>query len=406
VVTISLVSSALVRCGQEGPQRHSGGWVIFVYTPITANTGANDGTIAHEIGHAYGLAHRNDSTHIEGFQVFSMRNRSYVETNGTSGASVSLMHEERQDPGKRWIDNDDYATLLASKILQLASLPFTASERLLLGNYGGLPRAGYARHATPAQAGYLIIQGTVDPDAGTAFITLPFLQEVPNDTPPVSGSCNAALYDTIGTLLSNVLFEPGSHLVDDEISNDGDDLRSSSLAHAEQSAGGFFHASLPWNASASELRISCNGSILLSRMRSAHPPLVDILNVHDGDVLSGAVTVQWSGSDLDTTALAYQLQVYDAPSGLWNAQTSLTSDTQALLDTQTLPSGDDVGIRVLVTDGFDSAYSTRNVKIRNGLTLLSRTHSPTQPMCPSRRPWISYSSVMSTKVRLVAPAFI
>ncbi len=67
---------------------------LFVHQ---AGTMANDATITHEVGHIYGISkantptpkHRNDSTQVEGFQVRTSTNHSYVEN---SNKPVSLMH--------------------------------------------------------------------------------------------------------------------------------------------------------------------------------------------------------------------------------------------------------------------------------------------------------------------------
>ena len=144
---------------------------------------ANEGTIAHEVGHVFGIstannptnAHRNSSAGVEGFQVRSKKNKSFVEN---PGGSISLMHTTVQPVGSQWIDNSDYDTLLAAGITAPEPEPENGPE--VVGPY-------------------LIVSGYAD-DA-TAQLSSAFLQEVPNDTSNPAGTHTVELLDAGNNVL-------------------------------------------------------------------------------------------------------------------------------------------------------------------------------------------------------------
>ncbi|WP_224364739.1 Ig-like domain-containing protein [Hyalangium versicolor] len=318
-----------------------------------AGTNANDGTIAHETGHVFGIStannptakHRNDSKGVEGFQVRLRKNRSNLES---PNASISLMHTTLQPTGTQWVHNDDYATLLGTVSLAASSL---------------LPSASAATKAP----NYLIVSGFVDLDRGTAALQPAYLQQVPNDPPSPSGTCVVELLDGGGAVLASdhvtPITEPEPQYLEDP---------PPEAAHGPTVAAGpaYFSVSLPWSEAARSLRVSCNGNTLTTQQRSPHPPTVDFAGLSDGDTLSGVRSISWAGQDEDAPPLlSYQLQVL-GENGNWTPLTPITPDTHFDLDTSLLPTGPQQ-LRVLVTDGFDSAFATRSVSIVHVVTVAS-----------------------------------
>lgn len=314
-------------------------------------TGANDGTIAHEVGHIYGIstannptnAHRNNSTGVEGFQVRTRTNRSRTEN---PNASISLMHTTLQPSGTQWVHNDDYATLIGTVTAASQAL-FDAAEA----------EAG-------ATAGpYLIVSGYIDLDTNQVDLAPAFLQEVPND-PPGTGTCTIALLDASDNTLSSDQVEPGLEVhVDMQNGEHFDTLAP------EQTGPQFFTVSLPWNAAGAKIRVSCGGTTLLTQPRSPNNPTVDFVGLANGATLSGTAAVSWAGNDLDGPDLAYQLQLSLDGGATWEPLMPLSLDTSFNLDTVLLPSGAGAQLRVMVTDGFNTGYATRTVTIDNPLTV-------------------------------------
>ncbi|HSP82075.1 MAG TPA: hypothetical protein VLQ93_26370, partial [Myxococcaceae bacterium] len=239
--------------------------------------GANDAVIAHEVGHIYGISsannptasHRDDSTNVEGFQVSTGINRSYVEN---ASKAVSLMHTTTQATGTQWIDNSDYADLLAS-VTSLA---------------GASPVA-----ATSATGPYLFVSGFSDMETGVVELEPSFLQEHSQDAGSTSGTCRVELLDGAGNVLAGAGVTPGLELT---LS-----LKSGATVHATTGFPGGewgpqpFEVSLPWNEAARRLQVGCQGIILFSRERSAYPPAVDFLDLAPGASLSGVQYLDWVG---------------------------------------------------------------------------------------------------------------
>jgi hypothetical protein len=304
-----------------------------------SGNGANDGTIARQVGFIHGIPSLNDdSTGVEGFQVSTGTNRSFVES---PTRAISLMHTQVQPQGTQWISNIDYSTLLESGSL------FTAFQ---------VPWAAAVEITGP----YLIVSGFIDVGSGSVDLISPFLQERPNDVASATGMCRVELVDGIGVVLARDHVTPGNHVA----------LRRGDGSLLETFSGDFgpqpFSVSLPWSAYARQLRVSCNGTLLFTQARGAHLPVVDFLDLPHGASLSGTRLLSWAGSDADGSSLAYQLQISSDEGASWGPLTPLMARTRYSLDTSRLPSGRSL-LRVLVTDGFDTAWSSRAVNLVNPL---------------------------------------
>ena len=312
-------------------------------------TGANEGTVAHEIGHLYGIspannptnAHRNDSSGVEGFQVRTGTNKSFVE-NPT--ASISLMHTTLQPLDTQWVDNTDYNTLLSS-VNMLSQQTAAATE-------------------------YLIVAGEVNTATNSGELLFAFRQDTPNDAANSSGPCRVELLDGNGAMLAEDWVTPGIE-IEPYVQMDSGAIVVGETFNL-QAAGDdqFFTVSLPWNDAAQSLQVSCNNTVLLTVNRTAEAPVVDFTNLPDGISLSDQVALEWNGSDTDGPGIAYQLQVYDSANGLWVPLTPLGSNHSYTLNSTLLSSGANQQLRIMATDGLNSSYSVRTVNIVNALTVL------------------------------------
>lgn len=304
-----------------------------------SGNGANDGTIAREVGYIHGISSsRDSSTQVEGFQVRTGINRSFVE-NPTR--AISLMHSAVQPEGSQWFDNNDYDTLL--------------------GSITGLIPLQAAR--TTAAGPYLIVSGFIDVGTGVVDLSHPFLQEAPNDAASASGTCSVETLDGTGIVLAREHVTPGADILLEH--RDGSGLSGLSGDSGPQS----FSVSLPWSDYAWQLRVSCNGTVLHTRNRGAFAPTVDFLDLANGASLSRTRLLSWSGSDADNASLAYQLQLGDEAGTSWTPLTPLVTSTSIGLDTTLLSSGRKL-LRIMVTDGFDTAWAVREVNIVNPLKVV------------------------------------
>jgi hypothetical protein len=311
-----------------------------------AGTGANDGTVAHEVGHLYGASaantptwgHRNDSTRIEGFHVRAGINRSFTE-NPTK--AISLMHTTLQPQGTQWIDDSDYTGLAGAVSLTSGRTAWSA--------------------LTLASGPYLIVSGFMDVEAGQTNLDPLYLQAQPNDLPALSGVCSAELVDELGVVVASDSFTPGVRL--------SVQYRDDTSIHSDTAAAGGaqpFSVSLPWPDLARMLRLSCHGTVLFTQQRSARAPQVDFIGLANGAKLTGTQSLRWQGGDADGPKLAYRLELSEDGGANWTPLTALSQGTGYGLNTSLLSSGPK-RLRVLVTDGFDSAWATRSVTFVNPL---------------------------------------
>lgn len=325
---------------------NSGGVAIGRVLMLVPTT--NPVVVPHEVGHAYDISkannpndgHRNDPTGIEGFQVRTKTNRSRTEN---ILAAESLMHTGPvANPGSQWTHNGDYTTLLGTvTAAQVASVD-----------------------AGP----YLMVSGLVDVGDGSAEVAPLTLQDTPIESNG-TGVCAAQLLDGASAVLSNASFTPGVE-VHTFLTSDSNQQETFVPESPSQEGPQSFVLTLPWNENAQKLRISCNDTPLFTQNRSAALPSVDFTGLANGATLTGNVAINWTGNDGDSATLFYQLQFSDDNGASWSLLTAVAEATTYSLDTTILPSGEDHKLRVLVTDGFNTAYAERSVDIDNPLILI------------------------------------
>lgn len=322
------------------------GGQVFMHV---AGSSANDATIAHEVGHIYGIStannptrsHQGNSTQVEGFEVRTGVNRSHVE-NPTK--AISLMHPQVQAPGAKWIENNDYVTLIGT---------VTSS----------LNRDAWLTFATAAGP-YLRISGLIDEATGQVVFAPAFQQETPSDSPEPTGTCTVSLVDATGSVLADGSVTPGLR-VEAEYEQGVVPAEDGTLQTGLQP----FSISLPWFDTAQRVHVACGGVPLATLERSPRSPTVDFVGLADGSALSGTRLVSWSGADADGPNLAYQLQVSADGGASWTPVMPLSLASSLELDTAWLGSGPRK-VRVLVTDGFNTAFASRSVSVSNALKVL------------------------------------
>ena len=315
---------------------------VFVHF---SGSGANYGTVVHETGHIFNLRHIDTANNIEGFQVRTGVNRSFVENPSNL---ESLMHTFGKPAEKRWVDNTQYGTLIGT---------------VTAAGAGVEAGAGMQPADVLAPGPYLIISGYIYTATNTVDLAPAFLQDAANDPPSASGPCSVQLLDGANTVLASD-FAPLASPVEITPADPNAPLVETTKADP------FFSVSLPWNNAAARLRIVCGPTTLLTRTRSANAPAVNFSNVADGSTLSGSVPITWTGSDANGDSLAYQLQFSGDNGVTWTPLMPLDSRTSLTVDTTRLPSGPGRKLRILATDGFNTSYAVRTVTLANPLTVL------------------------------------
>lgn len=147
-----------------------------------------------------------------------------------------------------------------------------------------------------------------------------------------------------------------------------------------------FEVSAPFPVGTVAFRIMKGTTILKMAPVSAHSPTVTLLTPNGGQVWSNGqtYTIQWSGSDADNDPLTYT--VLYSPDGVdWmTLETNMTS-TSLNVDAATIPGGQAAQIRVVATDGVNSASDTSDAiftvenKPPEAYILAPTDHSTTLP---------------------------
>jgi hypothetical protein len=88
---------------------------------------------------------------------------------------------------------------------------------------------------------------------------------------------------------------------------------------------------------------------------SASSPDVTLLYPNGGEIVSGEVAISWSGFDADGDPLTYDLQYSGDDGAIWSALAVGLEDESYVWDTDSSPGSDLARIRVLASDGLNSA---------------------------------------------------
>lgn len=298
----------------------------------------NESTVAHELGHAYGLHHDNSNDTIEGFRVSKHANKSFTDGNSEATNLASLMHEVIHDTEERWILPAQYSQLLGSV------------------------RVSVARPTVRAQTGeFMAVQGFVNED-GTISTVLPLYNTTQRHLPEPTGSgYTAEFFDSpngAGTSLGEFHFDIGELVV---TSPDGSLTTINSL---------MFAFSIPFDDAAQSLVITGphNTKVINKSDFGAHAPSATFTNPPNGSTLSGTVNLTWTGSD-DSGKVFYRLEY--SPDGVsWiPISTQLEAVTGYRINTNQLPSGPGQKLALIAYDGFNTTRSEIHIAIVNSITV-------------------------------------
>jgi len=183
---------------------------------------------------------------------------------------------------------------------------------------------------------YLITMGTID-TTGTVELRPFFKKMLPAGTHDEvgSGPYSIKLFDKNGTSLFTRKFD-------------------ADFSHAANNKGMFVQI-LPYHPDTVKIVVTQDDMVLKKVLVSANAPQVTITYPTGGETLSGEQTITWSASDADGDVLTFNILYSPDNGNHWSVIATGLHRESYVWDTDRSPGGDSAVLRVIVTDGVNTA---------------------------------------------------
>jgi hypothetical protein len=116
-----------------------------------------------------------------------------------------------------------------------------------------------------------------------------------------------------------------------------------------------FNFQIPEQTGAARILLKRERQILDVLTVSDNPPTVTVLSPNGGESWSGLQTIRWEAEDLDQDPLSFTILYTPDDGRSWFPVASGVQGDSFEVDTSILPGGDGARIRVIATDGFNTA---------------------------------------------------
>ncbi|MBI4786749.1 MAG: PD40 domain-containing protein [Chloroflexi bacterium] len=308
---------------------------------VLAESGANvlpngesPGTVAHEIGHSYGLdrdceeydaCNPNRKDNIGNYAATGLWVEKRIPIEVTATRKVYCFMGATAN--EFWIDAEDYAKLLND---QRTTVPVRR----------------------PANNQAILAVGTF---YGAGAVTLDnwYVLSDAKLTPLATGPYTFEYQDAGGGVLDQINFGV-SFTVEGS---------STPLTEAP------FVFTIPYVAGTRKIVVKYNGTPQAEKLVSANAPTVTVTAPNGGETLNNQTTVQWTGSDVDGGPLYYAV-LYSADNGAnWETLAADLTATNYAWNLSGLPVGSQYRVKVLATDGFNTGDDVSNASFAIGWEL-------------------------------------
>lgn len=330
--------------GSKAPGCGGRGGPPTAFIGMCSWTQGNEELLAHEIGHTQDLWHMDaNDPNREPCWPF-LGDNSIRETGfdvGKKQVYAASTYDFMSASGSGWISPFSWNKLLGKQL---------SKEWALVGNYcapsgsGSSSSAGekattMASATGPAQPAVLISGRVHDDGTGEIVSMYQLTSQGPFATSDPAADYSIEFQTLTGTTLAQHNFRPGTLR-----SNDG----TSSPSHG-------FSLLLPLPPETGRILLRHGATVLAERVASAHAPVVSVVSPQPGDQVTGVAPLSWSASDLDGDALQFAV-LYSPDAGTTWFPLALDIDGTSLeVDSTRWPGSDHAAIRVLASDGFDTA---------------------------------------------------
>jgi hypothetical protein len=290
----------------------------------------------HELAHTFGLEHVETTTcALNAGSPFDPYDYPEGRIGGPAGDSnryygFDTFTREIYD-GPDWIDVMTYcrniwiSDITHNRLLNAIS-DFTASALM--------PEA-------PLADDHLLLFGEVDYADETGQIDVLYrLPDAVASPPSPTGTHSIRLLDASYSILATHFITPST--LTDELSG--------------ETNLGLIGVTVPWISGTQHVAVYSGTSQLDLVTASPNRPTVTLVAPNGGETLAGTSTVTWSGSDIDGDPLTYAVQYRKAAAAAWQTlAASIANTTTFSLDTAYLPGGSQAQLRILASDGVNTA---------------------------------------------------
>jgi hypothetical protein len=202
---------------------------------------------------------------------------------------------------------------------------------------------------------YMIIRGIVDEKDNILLYPLYSVSDSGLDWPDGKGPFTLEVLDGAGRLVKFYRFGTSSLKI---IKTDGSDKYIES---------GLFAFKIFYDDAAQQMVVKKNEMICIGVgvKRNSQSPTISIIKPTSGDILTGKISIQWSGFHKEGNSLHYLLE-YSADNGhSWIPVSGLITETFFVLDTAIFAPSSHIILGIICTDGFNTVRSEVDIIVRN-----------------------------------------